>query len=148
MGLNHNMLRTVCYTLSFRIFYYNCFLILPALGPVLCSFSPTAHTKLLRESQAGQTISISSILCIKYSGGSIAHQRSNFIFSICTVALIMSVMDYCSEFVAFKQLTSIVFGFFIILHPRTSVLMQIVSHLASRNLGKPCFMLYPSFILS
>lgn len=127
------------------VFYYNYFLILPALGSALCSFSLIACTWLLRGSQAGQTTPISSVLFIIYSGTIVPTPRSSLIFSIHNVVLIMPVMNYYVEFVVFKQLTSIVFGFFKILSPIMSVLTQIVSHLPSSDPDKPHFMLYLSF---
>lgn len=43
--------------------------------------------------------------------------RSSLIFSICVAALIMSVMNCCSGFVAFQQLASKAFGVLIIFSP-------------------------------
>lgn len=43
--------------------------------------------------------------------------RSSLIFSICVAALIMSVMNCCSGFVAFQLLASKAFGFLIIFFP-------------------------------
>lgn len=95
MDLHHNMLRTVCCTLSCYVFSYSSFLILPTLGPALSSFSPIAYTWLLRGSHAGQTTSVSSVLCIIYSGGNIAHPQ---------VKLNLLLLHRCTNYVCYGLL--------------------------------------------